>query len=195
MKYLTLSIGLALSTAFFACGGAHSDHSASTSNAIGTAQEGERCGGFVANPKQCDETQNLYCKYSHVPDLPGTCTSCDNFGVLPHIMEVCADGSTQGAHWVPNGGTCKIEVCPASSGGAASGQAGDTCTSSSSDLTSGCSAGLYCDCGTSTCTSQGNPGDFCDLSVGSPLADGACQAGLSCVVADPNGDPNSGICQ
>jgi hypothetical protein len=35
------------------------------------AQDGESCGGFVANAKRC--APGLICKGAPIPDVPGTC--------------------------------------------------------------------------------------------------------------------------
>jgi hypothetical protein len=185
----------------------------STKQADSSAQLGDRCGGFVANPRQCDTSANLYCKASRVPDMPGTCTSCDDYGALPRIAEVCADGNTYSAHWVASAsGGCSVEVCPpgavacVDTGACLVNQQWDatqcqcvatSCTPDGINLGDGCNAGAYCAAdasGNGTCTPVGNTGDACGLAIDSSLVDQQCQSGLHCVVADPNGDPNVGAC-
>jgi hypothetical protein len=109
MKKFAFAFGAIVVPFVFACSSAPKT---SSTSAADSAQEGEKCGGFVAHPQQCDESLNLYCKYSHVPDVPGTCTSCNGFGALPHFAKICQDGSEDSPHWVAQGGTCQMVVCP-----------------------------------------------------------------------------------
>ncbi len=118
MKKLAFALGAIVVPFVFACSSA--PRTSSTSAASSLAQEGDRCGGFVAHPQQCDESQNLYCKYSHVPDVPGTCTSCNGFGRLPQFAKICQDGSEDSPHWVAQNGTCQMVVCPNDTGAQAS---------------------------------------------------------------------------
>jgi hypothetical protein len=187
---ITLAAAIPAFAALVGCSSAPKDAASHSASAIGVAEEGDRCGGFVASPKQCDESANLYCKSRGVPDMPGVCTSCDDFGLLPHIAKVCADGETHGAHWIAKDGTCEIEVCPASSGGCPDvwlcpvGQHFDaTQCGCAADANSGDDAGSNGDDASQSgddASGGGNPGDPC--SAGSDCASGQC-------------DQVAGVCQ
>ena len=155
-----------------ACGGADTQ---SSKQAVGDiAEEGDRCGGFVAHPKQCDESANLYCKYSGVPDMPGTCTSCDQYAPAPlSPLTLCDDGNTYTAHWVAQNGACVIQTCPDGNPGTTVGsqcQAASDCTGflpqncmQCADGTSQC-AHWDCNAGscvTVTCDDNGGPAPTC----------------------------------
>lgn len=110
MKKLAFAIGAVLVPFAIACSSA-SPTTSTSSAASSVGHEGDKCGGFVAHPRKCDEAQNLYCKSSGNPDMPGTCTSCDGFGALPHFVKVCQDGSEDSPHWAAHGRTCEMVVC------------------------------------------------------------------------------------
>jgi len=47
----------------------------------------------------------------HEPSTaPTPIAACE--GPLPDVCERCSDGSTECAHWVREGGTCEIQICP-----------------------------------------------------------------------------------
>jgi hypothetical protein len=94
---------------------------------------GEHCGGFVAHPKKC--AAGLVCVANHhIPDAPGVCQEAQNqcTGLLPQFCEVCADGTTQCAHWDDQ---CNVVTCPKKQGG----QEGDACNDFAR-----CADGLVC---------------------------------------------------
>lgn len=201
-----LSLSTACLSAVVGCSSAPANKGASNSSADTTiAEEGDSCGGFVAHPAQCDESANLYCKSNGVPDMPGTCTTCDGFGMLPHIAEVCADGSEQSAHWVAQNGTCVIQVCEANGGTASPGGGGSNSCQQASDCSGAlprnmvqcadgtfsgaqwdCVSGAcqisYCDNNGGTASSGGNGGGSNACNDFNP-----CPTGQTCV--DVNGNP------
>jgi hypothetical protein len=188
---LAITISLALSTACLSalvgCSSAPANKGASSSSADTTiAEEGDSCGGFVANPAQCDESANLYCKSSGVPDMPGTCTTCDGFGALPHIAEVCADGTEQSAHWVAQNGTCVIQVCEANGGTASPGGGGSNSCQQPTDCSGflprnqvqcadGTFAGAQWDCVSGACQIS-----YCDNNGGTASSGGNGGGSNSC---------------
>jgi hypothetical protein len=196
MKNLVLVLGALCIPVLVACGG-KSAGTGSSSQASSAAQEGDKCGGFVAHPQQCDESANLYCKSNGVPDMPGTCTSCDGFGLLPHIAEICADGSEGTAHWVAKGRTCQVEVCPPSDNGNPNAcQQPSDCTGLLPQMCEQCADGTsqcaHWDCNsgacqTTTCEDNGGPASVGDDSGtgddGGSGDDGGgnqCQAASDC---------------
>jgi hypothetical protein len=173
MKNLVFVLGALCVPFVVACGSGSSSGTARSSQASTAAQEGDSCGGFVANPQKCDESQNLYCKSNGVPDMPGTCTTCDGFGLLPHIAEVCADGSEGTAHWVAENGTCQVEVCPTDGNGNSSNscQQPSDCTGLLPQMCEQCADGTsqcaHWDCNsgacqTTTCEDNGGPASVGD---------------------------------
>jgi len=192
MKKLTFILAaVCLPAALAACGGGSGKPtSGSTTQAVGTGEEGDRCGGFVANPQQCDESANLYCKASRVPDMPGTCTSCDQYGPAPiSPVMMCPDGNTYTAHWVAQNGGCAVQVCPdgsagtpvnGSSGGGSNNQCqqASDCTGILPHLCMQCADGssqcAHFDCNQGSCQQV-----TCD-DIGGPAAQ--CTAIVECVI-------------
>jgi hypothetical protein len=210
---LAITISLALSTACLSalvgCSSAPANKGASSSSADTTiAEEGESCGGFVANPAQCDESANLYCKSNGVPDMPGTCTTCDGFGALPHIAEVCADGTEQSAHWVAQNGTCVIQVCEANGGTASPGGGGgaNSCQQPTDcsgllprnqvQCADGSFAGAQWDCVSGACQIS-----YCDNNGGTATTCNdfnPCPSGQTCInqtTGQPAVNGQGGVCQ
>jgi hypothetical protein len=190
---LAITIGLSLTclASLVGCGSAPSDHGASNSAAVTVAEEGDSCGGFVAHPAQCDASANLYCKSNGVPDMPGTCTSCDGFGMLPHIAKVCADGTEASAHWVAKNGTCQIEVCPDTTNSSGSCQQASDCSGALPrnmvQCADGSFGGAQWDCVQNACTIS-----YCDNNGGAGTSGGGggsnscndfnpCPAGQTCI--------------
>ena len=194
---LTLALALPTVAALAGCGSRPADSNGTSTAAVALAQEGDRCGGFVAHPKQCDESENLYCKSTGVPDMPGVCTSCAHFGPLPHIAKVCADGEEHSAHWVARSGSCQIEVCPATAGGCPdvwecpSGQHfdGSIC---------GCAADANGAGSSGSGDDAGNAGDDASAPSGDDGGAGTGNPGDPCVLdsdcASDQCDANSGTC-
>jgi hypothetical protein len=77
------------------------------------AQEGEHCGGFIANAKQC--APGLRCQYSHVPDVGGTCVTESPCEAAGGSCVALAPGSCQGqvadATQFSCGGGLGVECC------------------------------------------------------------------------------------
>ncbi|HEX2571192.1 MAG TPA: hypothetical protein VH877_16665 [Polyangia bacterium] len=78
---------------------------------------GEHCGGFILNAPVCQEP--LVCQLNPTcPDCGGTCVApecqadTDCTGILPQLCQVCADGSTQCAHFECINHKCETVVCP-----------------------------------------------------------------------------------
>jgi hypothetical protein len=75
------------------------------------AQEGESCGGFVRDPKQC--APGLVCHYNHVPDVPGTCMkSCESAGgSCVALSPGSCNGQVADATEFSCGGGLGVECC------------------------------------------------------------------------------------
>jgi hypothetical protein len=124
---------LALGVALWGCGEAVPDPHPTTGGAL--SQQGEPCGGFVMDPKQCAE--GLTCVASGVPDTGGTCQPSG------------ADGGTGADQTCPEQVSCGVvgkrwdsTVCNCVDGGGTA-QEGERCGGNFTPAPV-CADGLHC---------------------------------------------------
>jgi hypothetical protein len=174
-----------LPTLVAACGGqSPSDADTASSAAVQSdAQEGERCGGFVTNPRKCAD--GLVCDYQHVPDIPGTCVvntapaqqgeHCGGFVAHPRTCDVglvCVSDSNT----VDLPGTCQPDDGPPAC------QAASDC---SGFLPHNCAA---CADGTTQCAHWDCNGGACQIAT----CDDKGGAAIAC--NDLSGCPDGEVC-